>query len=88
MTMQMIQDKFLPACPLVQRTMAFFQCKQQQGPKVAGYIAKLTSLAAVANLRKLTIEDLHVLQPMVGIQDTRIQETLQREQQFVRDQFF
>ncbi len=70
--MQLIQDEFLRAHLLIHRIIAFVKCKEENNQDLADCIAKLNGLGSEADLHNLTMDDLFMLQLMVGIKDMRI----------------
>ncbi len=86
--MPLIQEEFLRAYLLIKRRTAFFQCKQESNQNLADHIANLNTLWEEADLQNLLMDDLYMLQLMVGLKDDRITKELIHQRNLSKDQFF
>ncbi len=86
--MQLIQEEFLRAYPLIKRRIAFFQCRQECNQTLEDHIANINALGAEADLQNLTMDDIYMLQLMISMKDERVTKDLIHKKNLNKDEFF
>ena len=73
---ELIEEEFFRAYPLITRRLAFFQLKQLTGESLNEYIVRTCALRDDADCRRLTEDQLTALFFMIGLQDKKLREHL------------
>ncbi|CAB4046073.1 Hypothetical predicted protein, partial [Paramuricea clavata] len=74
--LQLLENDFLGRYPLFSRRLDFFQCQQRNGQAFTDFMAKLKELSRLADLEKLSVEEIFVFCLLRGTTDSTLLDDL------------